>query len=40
MASGVMGPTACWVGSSGPRILLEIAAPLCTWEDLGQPFVN
>ena len=38
-ASGVAGQTACWVGSSRPRILLETAAPLCTREELGQPFV-
>lgn len=37
MAGGVVGQTACWVGSSRPRILLQIAASLCTREELGQP---
>lgn len=39
MASRVVGQTACWVGSSRPRILLETAAPVCVREELGQPFV-
>lgn len=39
VASGGEGETACWVGSSSPRILLETAAVLGICEELGRPCV-